>query len=182
MKCEKDLVPKADEPSKSAWAFTQFDNPSLEGLFPAKAGCSPFALLARFSQTWLSKEEPANAASEQLQAVALYVFREHKGNCPRRSEIEMVSLRRDIIADLVSNSPNEHICEGYDHTHRDLAVKDEGARTDAVRKLLSSNGFHLSKLGRSGVALALEKLVSLGVLRDKYRSTALAIIRDAQPT
>ena len=123
-----------------------------------------------------------NTASEHLQAVALYVFREHGGNCPGRSGIVMVSLRRDIIADVVSDNPGEHICEGYDHTHRDLAVKAPQVRTDVVRKLLSNDSFHLYPLTKAEAALALEKLISLGVLRGKYSSTAQAIIRDAQRT
>lgn len=147
-----DLSPRGkDEGRKSSWAHYEREC----------AICS--SILAN----------PAKA-TQQLQALALFIFSQRTASAPIRNKISGVSIARSAIRpELIVEDFEAHPIEAYCSTHRSLLLADVGDRESTASEVLSGRHFESWKYTRDILAEVLQAALDTG-------SISLAFERDAK--
>ena len=182
VQCAKDLKPRDDEDSKSAWAHVDVPAHHHQGIAAAATwGAQCAALFSDAASVIPSAMMPV--ASRDLQALALLLF-SSKANKATLSRIWILSIRRDTLAaGLVANDPSPHIVDAYNWTHRGLLVKPDTDRASVVTSTIDS-GYHRSFYVRDYTAdelmPLLRQLMAANLIADEYVDVARSIA-DVQP-
>jgi hypothetical protein len=114
-----------------------------------------------------------------VQALAKFVFEQQRGNTV--PHVWMLGLRRSAVGCIVNTDRQEHVVEAFDATHRGLMLKDDVLRSRVTRAVLEigvDDGFEVVDYTFDQVKELLSMLVRAGLVRDKYRDAALALLAE----
>lgn len=177
--CAKDLKPRNDEETKSAWAHgvNEALTPRLPLYAMAWAGRRG-RLVGVAVCEMLRRVRPM--ATMELHALALLLLRKKNSEGAALSRVWVLSLNRaKLDPRLVDEDPNEHVVSAYDWTHRGLATKDDAVRakaTDLVIEAGYHRAFEVHDYTLDELKPLLKQLVSGNLLRDEYIPIARDIL------